>query len=252
MDAGLADTRDVTLAVAPHGTGNDWARSLGCRAIPRSIARCDRRRPHPAARRRRDRLPGAAATRAAGSSTSPARATTPRSRRTCRGRCRPPSPTSASRCGGSRATGRPSSRSPPTTRTIDGRLLLAFVANAQYCGNRMHVVPTAGMDDGLLDVLAVRDLSLLQALPKLGEALWRAHPRRRAVRHLRAARVRIETRPAGDRSRPTARSSARRRPSSACSAGAAGDRALSARLRACAGRAPACAAARPANSPRTS
>ena len=29
MRAGVADTRDVTLAVVPTGTGNDWARSLG-------------------------------------------------------------------------------------------------------------------------------------------------------------------------------------------------------------------------------
>jgi diacylglycerol kinase family enzyme len=78
---------------------------------------------------------------------------------------------------------------------LEGRMLLAFVANAQYCGNRMHVAPTARMDDGLLDVLAVNELSLLQALPKLVK-LYRGRilgdP---AVRHVRAARVRIETSP---------------------------------------------------------
>jgi diacylglycerol kinase family enzyme len=79
--------------------------------------------------------------------------------------------------------------------TIAGRLLLAFVANAQYCGNRMHVAPTARMDDGLLDVLAVRELSLLQVLPKLVKLYGGRILGDPAVRHLQAARVRIETEP---------------------------------------------------------
>ena len=79
--------------------------------------------------------------------------------------------------------------------TIEGRLLLAFVANARYCGNRMHVAPTARMDDGLFDVLAVRELSLLQVLPKLGKLYGGRILGDPAVRHLRAATVRIETDP---------------------------------------------------------
>ncbi len=39
MEAGLADPRELTLAVAPLGTGNDWARSLGVPREPRAIAR---------------------------------------------------------------------------------------------------------------------------------------------------------------------------------------------------------------------
>jgi diacylglycerol kinase family enzyme len=74
-------------------------------------------------------------------------------------------------------------------------MLLAFVANAQYCGNRMRVAPTARMDDGLLDVLAVRELSLLQALPKLAKLYGGRILGDPAVQHLRAARVRIETDP---------------------------------------------------------
>ena len=80
--------------------------------------------------------------------------------------------------------------------TIAGRLLLAFVANARYCGNRMHVAPTARMDDGLFDVLAVRELTLLQVLPKLVKLYGGRILGDPAVRHLRAARVRIETEPA--------------------------------------------------------
>jgi diacylglycerol kinase family enzyme len=79
--------------------------------------------------------------------------------------------------------------------TLEGRFLLAFVANARYCGNRMHVAPTARMDDGLLDVVAVDALSLPQALPKLGKLYAGRLLGDPAIHHLRAARVRIETRP---------------------------------------------------------
>jgi diacylglycerol kinase family enzyme len=79
--------------------------------------------------------------------------------------------------------------------TIAGRLLLAFVANARFCGNRMPVAPTASMDDGLLDVLAVHELSLLQVLPKLVKLYRGRILGDRAVRHLRASTVRIETSP---------------------------------------------------------
>ena len=79
--------------------------------------------------------------------------------------------------------------------TIEGPLLLAFVANARYCGNRMHVVPTARTDDGQLDVLAVRELSLLAVWPKLVNLYAGRRLGDRAVRHLRTQRVRIETEP---------------------------------------------------------
>jgi diacylglycerol kinase family enzyme len=79
--------------------------------------------------------------------------------------------------------------------TIAGRLLLAFVANARFCGNGMHVAPTASMDDGRLDVLAVNELSLLQVLPKLVKLYRGRILGDRAVRHLRASTVRIGTSP---------------------------------------------------------
>lgn len=77
--------------------------------------------------------------------------------------------------------------------TAEERLLLAFVANGQYCGNRMHVAPHARLDDGRFEVIAIRDVGLLRALFKLGKLyrgelhgdplVWEAH----------GARVRIET-----------------------------------------------------------
>ncbi len=52
---------------------------------------------------------------------------------------------------------------------LDERLLLAFVANGRYCGNRMHVAPQAQVDDGCFDVVAIREVGLLTALTKLAK-----------------------------------------------------------------------------------
>lgn len=194
MDAGLADTREVTLAVAPQGTGNDWARSLGIGRDPAHIARvlaAGRTMLHdvgaiddPASGRPRRWFINVAGAGYDAYVTS-----------------RVPRPVpSAFTYLRIALSGLATYRSPLFTvsadgETVSGRLLLAFVANAQYCGNRMHVAPTARMDDGLLDVLAVHDLKLLQVLPKLVKLYGGRILGDPAVRHMRAARVRIETDP---------------------------------------------------------
>jgi len=61
--------------------------------------------------------------------------------------------------------------------------------------NRMNVAPTARMDDGLFDLLAVNELSLLQVLPKLAKLYGGRILGDPAVRHFRSAVVRIETDP---------------------------------------------------------
>jgi YegS/Rv2252/BmrU family lipid kinase len=194
MEAGLADTREVTLAVIPTGTGNDWARTLGITRRPEHVARTiatGRTMLHdvgtidlpgdPPQRRWFINVAGAgydayvtervprpvpgAFTYLKIALEGLARYRAPRFRITADG------------------------------ETLEGPLLLAFVANAQYCGNRMHVVPTARVDDGELDVLAVRELSLLEVWPKLAKLYSGRILGDRAVRHLRAQRVRIETEP---------------------------------------------------------
>jgi len=195
MDSGLDDTREVTLALAPHGTGNDWARSLGMPLEPRAIARVI--------------AAGRTMLHDVGAIDFPAAPGAPRrwfinvagagydawvTERVPR-----PVPSALTYLGIA-LRGLASYRSPGFRITVDsevveGRLLLAFVAIAQYCGNRMHVAPTARMDDGLFDVLAVRELSLLQVLPKLGKLYGGRILGDAAVSHLIAARVRIETDP---------------------------------------------------------
>lgn len=194
MSAGHADPREVTLAVAPQGTGNDWARSLGITRDPRHIAAVlsgGRTMLHDvgaidfpdthAARRWFINVAGAGYD-------ADVTARVPR-----------PVPSALTYLGIA-LRGLAEYQAPRFTihaddATIEDRLLLAFVANAQYCGNRMHVVPTARMDDGLLDVLAVRELSLLQVLPKLVKLYGGRILGDPAVQHVRAARVRIETDP---------------------------------------------------------
>jgi YegS/Rv2252/BmrU family lipid kinase len=185
----------VTLAPIPLGTGNDWARSLGMPRDPAALAATIAAEatflhdvglleftPDASGRRRRhwfiniagagfdshviERLPTQGPTRFAylrGALTELARYRAPRFRVTA------------------------------DSGSVDERLLLTFVANGQYCGNRMHVAPHARLDDGRFEVIAIRGVSLLKALfklPKLyrGELqgdplLWEAH----------GARIRIET-----------------------------------------------------------
>ena len=81
---------------------------------------------------------------------------------------------------------------------FDEQLLLVFAANAQYCGNRMHVAPLARMDDGLLDVVMVRDPGLAALLPKLVKLYRGTLLDDPVVRHVRAARVRVEAEPAAE------------------------------------------------------
>ena len=81
---------------------------------------------------------------------------------------------------------------------IDRRLLLAFVANAQACGNGMRVAPAARVDDGLLDLVTIDEVGLLRALLKIAK-LYRGTLLGDAVaRHVRTTRVRIEAEPAAE------------------------------------------------------
>ena len=194
MTAGLDDTRDVTLAVVPTGTGNDWARSLGIGRNPRQIADM--------LTTRRTMLhdvgaidfPAGDAPRRWFVNVAGAGYDAWVTERVPR-----PVPSAVTYLGialrGLATYRSPDFRITADAHTIEGRLLLAFVANARYCGNRMNVAPAAMMDDGLFDLLAVQELSLLQVLPKLAKLYGGRILGDPAVRHLRAATVRIETDP---------------------------------------------------------
>jgi len=195
MESAPDTAHRVTLAAAPLGTGNDWARSIAMPVDPRGIARAiasGRTMLHdvgaidfpdePAGSRRWFiNVAGAGYD-------ADVVANVPR-----------PVPSAISylriALSGLARYRSPQFRIRTDDEVIEDRLLLAFVANARYCGHRMHVAPAALMDDGVLDVVAVRELSLprlLPKLPKLYDGRILGDP---VVRHLRTTRVRIDAQP---------------------------------------------------------
>lgn len=72
---------------------------------------------------------------------------------------------------------------------FDGPLVLAAAANGRYFGGGMQIAPDALPDDGLLDLVVVREMSragLVAALPSLYRGTHLSHP---AVSVHRAARI---------------------------------------------------------------
>lgn len=197
MDAGLAPDDIVTLAPVPLGTGNDWARSLGIRRDPQSVAAAiasNRTMLHdvgvidfPAAQAASRRRCWFINVAGAGFDAHVI------------GQLPRQVPSALAYLGGA-LRGLATYRSPEFRITTDqavveDRLLLAFVANAQYCGNRMHVAPTAQPDDGLFDVIAIRDVALGAVLMKLAKLYRGTILGDPVVRHWRAAAVRVDASP---------------------------------------------------------
>jgi diacylglycerol kinase (ATP) len=208
MDAGLEDTREVTFAVAPTGTGNDWARFLGIDRDPEAIAAtiaAGRTMLHdvgliagPAITRfsRRD---GSSATEqavgrywfinvAGAGYDAYVSARVPR-----------PMPSALTYFGivlrGLLAYRPPHFRIEANGTRIEGRMLVTFAANASHCGNRIHVAPGAVVDDGLLDVVAIQELGFLRALPKIVKLYAGTILEDPVTQHVRCARLRIDTDP---------------------------------------------------------
>ncbi len=85
----------------------------------------------------------------------------------------------------------------PYVVTVDGvrhetRAMLVAVGNGPSYGGGMQVVPDAQMDDGLLDVLVLHEIStveFLKVFPKVFKGAHVAHP---AVEILRGREVRLE------------------------------------------------------------
>lgn len=194
MNAGLADSCEVTLAVAPTGTGNDWARSLGIGRRPTDVSAAvvaGRTMLHDIGMAD---YPGSAERRrwfinvAGAGYDADMTARVPR-----------PVPSALTylrvAISGLLSYRAPRFQVDADGTIFEGRMLLVFAANAQYCGNRMHVAPVARMDDGLLDVVMVRELGLLAVLPKLVKLYRGTILGDPAVRHVRAGRVRVDAEP---------------------------------------------------------
>jgi diacylglycerol kinase (ATP) len=195
MSAEPHDRANTVLAVAPLGTGNDWARSLGMElplpALAATIA-AGRTRPHdvgvidfaeavPPTRRWFINVAGAGYDAHV------------------IGRLPAHVPSSLAYLRAALA-GLLSYRAPRFTIAVNGelierRLLLAFVANAQACGNGMRVAPAARVDDGLLDLVTIDEVGLLRALFKIAKLYRGTLLGDAVVRHARSAQLRIDAHP---------------------------------------------------------
>lgn len=90
-------------------------------------------------------------------------------------------------------------RNRPVRLTVDGRVWqecgtnLLAVVNGTYAGGGMNFSPGASLDDGLLDVLAVCDISRPALLRELARVHRGGHVHNPKVKLTRAAYVRVET-----------------------------------------------------------
>ena len=197
MSAGPVHT-EVTLAVAPLGTGNDWAQSLGMDLPPRELAQAiaaGRTMRHdvgvidfpnevPPRRRWFVNVAGAGFDAYVIS------------------RLPHHVPSTLAYLWGA-LTGLVSYRAPLFTIEVDGRLierrlLLAFVANAQACGNGMRVAPAARVDDGRLDLVTIDEVGWVRALFKIAKLYLGSILEDRVVRHVPSMKLRIDAEPRVD------------------------------------------------------
>lgn len=76
--------------------------------------------------------------------------------------------------------------------TIERRVLLVAVTNGAYYGGGMHIAPGARVDDGLMDLCIVGDISRLEALRQLPNLYRGRHTDHPAVEMRRARSLRVE------------------------------------------------------------
>ena len=76
---------------------------------------------------------------------------------------------------------------------VDGRQTLICIGNGRWYGGAFYPLPCASLDDGLLDVLLVRDVSRLtvvRVISRYAKGRFAEYPQ--LIRHVRCRRVRVQ------------------------------------------------------------
>ncbi|MDX9971678.1 MAG: diacylglycerol kinase family lipid kinase [FCB group bacterium] len=77
---------------------------------------------------------------------------------------------------------------------INGRSLSVIVANAEYYGGGIHVAPRASLEDGLIDVFVLADMSIFRAMLNLRRFyVGDLYDRPRLVRPFQARRIALRS-----------------------------------------------------------
>ncbi len=77
-------------------------------------------------------------------------------------------------------------------RIIEGKFLMAAVANGQYYGGGMRIAPEASMHDGLFDIILIQSISKLSFLFKFPRVFAGTHTDLECVEVYRSRSVKIE------------------------------------------------------------
>lgn len=80
-------------------------------------------------------------------------------------------------------------------KVFEGPLVLCAVGNGGWFGGGMHIAPGARLDDGLLEVVVVSELSTLGLVARLPKLYAGSHLRDPAVEHFRGRVVEAEAAP---------------------------------------------------------
>jgi diacylglycerol kinase (ATP) len=89
-------------------------------------------------------------------------------------------------------------RAVPVLVNVDGhprpaeKVLMVVVSNGRYFGGGMHISPTAKLDDGLLDVLVVREQPLKELLLKFPQLYFGTHLQLPFITLMRGGSITIE------------------------------------------------------------
>jgi YegS/Rv2252/BmrU family lipid kinase len=76
-----------------------------------------------------------------------------------------------------------------------GRIVLAAAANGRFFGGGMHIAPEARIDDGALDLVVVKDLTIWEMLRRLPDLYAGRHLSHPDVLFARGSRIEIEAAP---------------------------------------------------------